>query len=422
VARALIIAYTTYVHDGRVKRHAEALAARGDHVDVICLDPAGELNGVNILGLDIPRYRGASRSSYIGNYIRFFARATTLAARMNMADKYDLVIACTMPDAVVICTLPLRLMGAKVILDVHDTMPELYRDKFGGRRGALGARLLMIEERLSAALAHRVFAVHEPHRQRLVKSGIQAEKIRVVMNSPDSRIFRSEDIRNHCDGDFTVICHGTLARRLGLDVAIKAVALLRDRVPELKLRIVGDGDYRAQAVAMVNALKLEDRVSFMDAVPIEELPALLQEAAVGLVPNRASSATHLMLPVKLLEYASLGIPSIVPRLRTIESYFDDQAVRFFEPNDEVSLAQAIEDLYHDPQLRLSMALRGHATACRMSWTGQRHLLLDAVDSLLANGSNGGHDAPAAEARVDHRAPERLAPNHHITGDRSWRRE
>ena len=63
MARILLIAYTTYIHDGRVKRHAEALAERGDHVDVLCLDSGhnGVINGVNVIGLKMPRYRGASR-------------------------------------------------------------------------------------------------------------------------------------------------------------------------------------------------------------------------------------------------------------------------------------------------------------------------------------------------------------------------
>ncbi len=395
--RALIIAYTEYRHDGRVKRHAEALAQRGDHVDVICLDPAGSLNGVNILGLGIPRYRGASRRSYISNYVRFFVRATALAARMSVRRRYDLAIACTMPDAVVLCTLPLRLTGTKVILDVHDTMPELYRDKFGGRRGALGARLLMFEERLSAAFADRILAVHEPHRRRLVRSGIEQRKIHVVMNSPDSRIFNDRALGSRRDRHFTMICHGTLTRRLGLDVAIKAVALLRDRIPPLRLKIVGDGDYRSEAIAIATALGLSDRVSFMDPVPIEELPQVLAEASVGLVPNRASSATHLMLPVKLLEYAALGIPSIAPRLQTIERYFDSDCLRYFEPDNETSLAQAISDLYHDPELRRSMAVKCRSVACRVSWETQRVVLLNAVNSLISGRSPEAGSRDEAEA-------------------------
>ena len=81
MARILLIAYTTYVHDGRVKRHAEALAERGDHIDVICLDSGhnGMLQGVNVIGLRMPRYRGASRSSYMRSYLRFFAKASWAA-------------------------------------------------------------------------------------------------------------------------------------------------------------------------------------------------------------------------------------------------------------------------------------------------------------------------------------------------------
>jgi glycosyltransferase involved in cell wall biosynthesis len=409
VARALIIAYTTYIHDGRVKRHAEALAERGDHVDVISLDQGGVVvNRVNIVGLGIPRYRGASRTSYVGNYVRFFSRATAAALHMSISNRYDLVIACTMPDAVVLCTVPLRLLGTKVILDVHDTMPELYRDKFGGRRGAFGARMLMIEERLSAACAHRVLAVHEPHRQRLIQSGIEASKIQVVMNSADSRIFRPDAIRAGSDAHFTVICHGTLARRLGLDVAIKAIALLKDRIPELRLRIVGDGDYRSEAVELVKALKLEDRISFTDPVPIEKLPQLLQEASVGLVPNRPSSATHLMLPVKLLEYTALGIPSIAPRLKTIQRYFDCDSVRYFDPGNEVSLAEAIADLFHDRELRRRITVGGLAAARRMSWSGQLTQFYGVVDSLLVNRATttSSHSAQDDSHPADGEAIER----------------
>ena len=63
MARFLMIAYTTYMHDGRVKRHAEALAERGDHVDVLCLATGEQpiTNGVNVIGLPMTRYRGESK-------------------------------------------------------------------------------------------------------------------------------------------------------------------------------------------------------------------------------------------------------------------------------------------------------------------------------------------------------------------------
>ena len=143
MARFLLIAYTTYVHDGRVKRHAEALAERGDHVDVICLDSGhnGVRDGVNVIGLQMPRYRGASRSSYMRSYLRFFAKASCAALRLTLVERYDVAIVCTMPDAAVLCALPAKLLGTRIVLDVHDTMPELYRTNLaaGAARWALAS-------------------------------------------------------------------------------------------------------------------------------------------------------------------------------------------------------------------------------------------------------------------------------------------
>ena len=400
MARILLIAYTTYVHDGRVKRHAEALAVRGDHVDVLCLDSGhnGVIDGVNVIGLKMPRYRGASRSSYVRSYLRFFAKASWAALRRSMAERYDVAIVCTMPDAAVLCALPTRLFGSKIVLDIHDTMPELYQDKFGGRRGAIAARLLMQEERISASFADTVLAVHAPHRVRLIKAGVPEHKIRTVMNAPDPAIFSAQpSARDRTDGAFTLACHGTVTHRLGLDIAIEAVALARARVPGLHLMVIGAGDHLEAARQLVVQKHLEECVSFTDLVPIHELPHLLAKADVGLVPNRASNATHLMLPVKLLDYTALGIPTIAARLRTVEHYFGERAVRFFEPGNSGDLAAAIEELYRDPARRAELALNARRAVERMGWPAQRVEYYRAIDELLQKGP--------ATARYD---PERAA--------------
>jgi glycosyltransferase involved in cell wall biosynthesis len=384
VARFLMIAYTTYMHDGRVKRHAEALAERGDHVDVICLATGEQpiTNGVNVIGLPMPRYRGASKSAYLRSYTRFFSMAAQRAFRMSLKQRYDVVIVCTMPDAVIVCAILPRFLGSKVVLDVHDTMPELYRDKFGGARGAAGAKLLMLEERVSSWWADRVLAVHELHRDRLEKAGVAKNKIHVVMNSPDTRIFDLHKNGDSLPNEFTLMCHGTVTQRLGLDLAISAVASLRSEIPELKLRVIGEGDRLAQARALVDRFGMHNRVSFMDLVPVEKLPALLVKADVGLVPYRPSSATHLMLPVKLLDYATLGIPVIAARLRTVEHYFGDGAVELFEAGNVSDLARAIRLLYNNSNLRTRLVDRARQALDALNWQNQRTEYYRAIDSLL----------------------------------------
>jgi glycosyltransferase involved in cell wall biosynthesis len=385
VANVLIIAYTTYIHDGRVKRQAEALTSRGDRVDVICLaseEPASR-NGVNLIVVPMPRYRGSSRSGYALSYLRFFARASLIAFRLGRRKPYDVAIVCTMPDAAVLCAIPSKLMGTKIVLDVHDTMPELYQEKFGDRKGRLGARLLMFEERSSAWLADRVLAVHDLHRRRLEEAGVPAEKIEVVMNAPDPQIFKAQ---NHCasNGDLTLVCHGTVTQRLGVDISLHAMCLLLPRLPRVRLRIIGTGDFMAEAQRLVQTFNLGENVSFDAPVPIDSLPMALEGATLGLVPNHVSRATHLMLPVKLLEYAALGIPVVAARLRTIEHYFRDDEVCFFEPGDAVDLANQIERLCLHPEERAGQTERARSAVERLSWTNQRERYYQAIDSLIAS--------------------------------------
>ena len=123
-------------------------------------------------------------------------------------------------------------------------------------------------------------------------------------------------------------------------------------------------------------------VSFEDPVPIHRLPAALSASSVGLVPNHATSATQLMLPVKLLEFATLGIPVIAARLRTIEHYFGENAVRYFTPGDSRELAQAIEDLYFNPKRRNALARCAARQVKKLSWAEQSRHYYEAVDSLL----------------------------------------
>jgi len=387
VARFLMVAYTTYLHDARVHRHAEALAERCHEIDVIVI-AAGEpveLNGVNLVGIDVPRYRGASHSSYLKVYGRFFGRAASLAIGRSRKRPYDGVIICTMPDAAVLCAVPLRIFGSRILLDIHDTMPELYLDKFGDERGAFGARLLMKGERLCAGLADQVLAVHEPHRQRLIAVGIPDKKITVVANGPDFRIFGAERALPAPGAKFKLVCHGTVAHRLGLDLVVRAIALLRDRLPELEMLVIGDGDCYDEVVALAKELRVDDRIEFRGLVPTVELPAAFADATVGLVPQRSTHATNLMLPVKLLEYAALGIPVIASRLRTIEHYFGPREVRFFDPENIEDLAGAILEMHDNPAERLEMAARAHTAGARLSWDTQRESFYRAIDALIQKG-------------------------------------
>jgi glycosyltransferase involved in cell wall biosynthesis len=89
-----------------------------------------------------------------------------------------------------------------------------------------------------------------------------------------------------------------------------------------------------------------------------------------------------MLPVKLLDYATLGIPVIAARLRTIEYYFSNGAVEFFEPANVEDLARTITRVYRDPLLRKQLNDRARGALNALNWENQRNEYLRAIDSLL----------------------------------------
>jgi glycosyltransferase involved in cell wall biosynthesis len=96
--------------------------------------------------------------------------------------------------------------------------------------------------------------------------------------------------------------------------------------PIFQYLILGPGEHKAGVKAHVRRLGLDGVVRFEDGVALERLAQALGRASVGLVPNEATPATQLMLPVKLLEYVSLGIPVAASTLRTVRHYFPEDAM------------------------------------------------------------------------------------------------
>jgi glycosyltransferase involved in cell wall biosynthesis len=362
--RALIVGYLTYRGDARVKNQVRVLTANGYAVDLICLaeDSGDRIGSANLIGIKVPHYRGSKASRYIRSYANFFLRAMVKATKLAARHRYDVAIACNMPDSLVLCLLAPKFRGARIVLDVHDPLPELYGVKFGRQPGGAGERALMFEERISGWFADRVLATHELHARRLESAGTPASKQRIVISAPNSLLFRYGTESLNRSGKFRLVYHGTLAPRLGIEIAIHAVGLLRDAIPEIELLLIGRGDALEACRRLTRELGLESRVHFESPVAVETLPQRLRGCAIGVVPNRKNAATEIMLPVKLIEYAMLGIPIVAARLGPITQYFDSDSIEYFEPDNAEDMARALSRLYREPERCASIAAKANRTA------------------------------------------------------------
>lgn len=384
--RILVVRYANYLADARTRREAETLTARGDEVDFIGLaegnHPKEEtLNGVRALRLPLVQYRGGSRIRYVVSYMEFFIRVFLKSTFLHMKKHYDVIHIHTMPDFMVFTALLPKLLGAKVVLDVHDMMPELYMSKFGLSETHLLVRLLKIQEKASILFADRVICVHDPHKSILQSRIPNIGRITVLFNVPDPAIFGTPVVPLSSSAEFPrFVFHGTVAERLGLDIALEAFSKVIRVIPNAKMEIYGDGDYTPRIEEMIVELELQKSVFFSKKFfKVEEIPKLLSGAIAGIIPNRRDRATEYMLPVKLLEYAYLGIPAVAPRFTAIQYYFSDDSLGYYDPGNVSQLAGLLIDLWSDPIRRQRMAVRAQEQVCRMSWESMRPLLFDVVD-------------------------------------------
>jgi glycosyltransferase involved in cell wall biosynthesis len=388
MARICMIAYTTYPADMRIRRDAEALVQRGDEVEIICpstpeLEGHESFHGVRVH--TVTKFGCEDLHGpidYIRPYITFLVLATIRLTRLFRKRRYDVIHVHTMPDFLVFSALIPKLFGCKVILDVHDLMPELYSSKFALPETHWMIRLVAAVERLSVRFADRAVAVHQPHLEALVRHGNPADKFTIVMNLPDRATFAPRT-RAPDPPPFRLVYHGTVGRRHGLDIAVRAVALARDRVSGLELRVIGDGDYFPQLRELVRELDLEDCVRLEQGfVPVEQLLPMIDGATVGIVPILHDSFTRFMLPVKLIEYLALGVAVIASSSETIEAYFDADVVLLCPPGDPEALAARIVELHDSPSKRQALAVAGLRWSAEHDWEAQKRKYLDLVDSLL----------------------------------------
>jgi len=385
--RHCMIVFARYpLGETRVQREAEALLRQGYEVDVICVRALGETAEDDHHGVHIYRepycFPRPFRKKWglVGrflDYIRFFIAARTRLNQLHQQQPYASVQVHNLPDFLVFCASALKAQRVPIILDLHDLMPEFYAGRFGQSDNSLMVRLVRWQERQSCHFADHVITVSEHWRQSLIQRGVPAHKCSVVMNVADEQIFRPIEDVTHSDSEFRLIYHGILVYRYGLDLAIQAVAQLRHDLPNLRLVLIGNGDYVPQLKEMVQQLGLHDLVSIQGLRPAEELARIIQAAHLGIVPYRNDVFTDGLLPTKLMEYAALGLPAIAARTTAIRAYFSDTMVEFFEPGDVDDLADCIRRLYNDPARLAELSIGSEKFNQRYNWatTSQEYVSL-----------------------------------------------
>jgi glycosyltransferase involved in cell wall biosynthesis len=406
--RVCMITHSLYESDGRVMRYAEALAARGDEVEVIALRKAGKpaeetIAGVKVYRVQFRSFTEKSKFSFFKQISLFFVKSFWFVSRRHLRKPYDLLHVHSIPDNLVFAAWLPKLMGAKMILDIHDILPELYASKFQVSQESVGFKIMLEVERRSIAFSDHVIIANHLWRDRLIGRSLTSDKCTVFLNYPDRTIFRPASGKAPSE-KFIIIYPGTLNQHQGLDVAIRAFNRIKDKAPHAEFHIHGEGRTQDSLMRLVQELDLGDRVRFKPMLPLREIAKVMATADLAVVPKRKDSFGNEAFSTKILEFMSVGVPVIVSDTAIDKYYFNRDVVTFFQDGNVGDLEEKMLLLINDSALRLQMVREGEAFVQGFDWESKKPIYLALVDSLVWGSVTGPTPEliETSQSATDHR--------------------
>lgn len=364
-----MIVQESYPFDVRVRKEAKALLARGHKVSVIALRDIDRPNRENIEGVNVYRVAFSKQRGgivrYLFEYVVFFVLAFLKLNILDRKELFDVVHVNTLPDFLVFSAIFQKLKGRRIVLDMHEIMPEFFMSKFGVGIGHPVVRLLRWVERVSLQYADDVITVNESIKQIFQGRAIPNKSIAVVMNTVSATSVGARVKRVH--HGFNCVYHGTVSDIYGLDTAIASFARAREKYHDMTFHIFGEGPSLSRLKRLVQDLRLEQAVVFHGNVPYEKMMEALDEMDLGILAIRKDVFLNLSFSNKLAEYVYLKIPVISSDLDTVKYYFDDKDLLFFMAGDSNDLTSKIEYAYMNRNQMVEKAEAAFKTSVAFDW-------------------------------------------------------
>jgi glycosyltransferase involved in cell wall biosynthesis len=386
--RVCMVTYSHFLSDARVRRYAAALAGRGDHVDVLALQPSREAPKMETVGnvhlFCVQSRLGKKEKSPVGfllPLLRFLTASSFWITRRHARQPYDVLHIHNIPDFLVFAAWYPRLRGARVILDIHDIVPEFFTSKFARKADSLSVRALLLMERWSARFAHHVIIANDLWREKYATRTGTESRCTVFINNVNTDIFQPTLRRGGSDVWPLVMFPGGLQWHQGLDLAIRAFPGVVAVFPKAEFHIYGEGAMKSEWMALAASLGLADRVKFFTEITVREIARKMAEADLGVVPKRADSFGNEAYSTKIMEFMALGVPVVISSTRVDRHYFDDSIVKFFESGHVDALAAAMIEVLQNREETRERVARASAYATAHNWETRKHDYLKLVDDL-----------------------------------------
>jgi glycosyltransferase involved in cell wall biosynthesis len=356
----------------------------GHELHVIAMRDVGERAQEAVEGVQVHRFpfsvvRG-SRSRYVFQYAIFLLGATAMLLWLHLRRRFDVIHVHSLPDFQVFCAVLEKLIGARIVLDLHEAMPELLSARFHLRTDSLLVKTVKAVELISCLFADRVIVVNESMQERLVAEGIPCGKIGIVMNSPPVEALTATGLERKARelglvGFRAIVYVGGINRERDLETLIRATAALP---PERRVKLViighGDANYREHLLTVAADLGLKE-LKILKRVSHTEAFSYMSLSEVGPITYESNPLTQLTMSSKALEYVAAGKPLVISDLAASRRVFGDAAL-YYRAADPEDLARQLSRLLAEPELVENLTARAKSVLEKCRWNVMVERLVD----------------------------------------------
>ena len=367
--RVCIVRQKFYPTQRNMRRNAETLLKEGYEVDVICVRSKSQKKFEIVNGINVHRvYSSYHRNNvfwYFLDYSVFFFLVSLKLAWFSLRKRFHVIEVCNVPDFLVFTTFFPRLLGSRVIFYMFEKSDALFTASFKLSDKHLLTRMMKFITKLCAIYANSVIVTDVIVQKQLLETyGIRRDKITLVLNVVDESVFKLDPAStNEKDKQFTLTIVSMILKRYGIQTMIKAVPLLLKDIPDLKLNIIGSGEYLTHLKSMVSDLQLNEHLNFTGFIPYEEVPPYIARADVCIAPMLDDVGT----PNKVLEYLAMGKATVSSEIPGLTALIDSECLLYFQPGNETELAERILELYHSPEKRASLGILAQEFYSKYRW-------------------------------------------------------
>lgn len=235
--------------------------------------------------------------------------------------------------------------------------------------------------------ADHIITVIEEAVDRYGALGLDVEKMTVVANYVRKDEFLKGTISSEMEAvyknEFTLSYIGGFDTHRGIDEVIKALPLVRNEIPNVKLILVGAGRNEADLKALAHSLNIDDLIDFKGWQPPTALPSFISASDICLIPHLKTNHTDNTIPHKLFQYMLMSKPVIASNCTPIERILKSaKAGLSYTSGNEKELAECILSLHKDRFLLKEMGQNGQqAVHQTYNWENTAKNLVALYDSI-----------------------------------------